>query len=231
MNHWIQKFIPSPDTIEHYWWCANYIFWNYFYTFLFSLRKQGGNNIPKNGPVLLIANHESFLDPVAVGLTSTRNLCYLARKSLFHNPWLAAYLKAVGVFPVDLDGVAKEGIRSTLALLEKNKVVLLFPEGTRSESGTVQDLQPGIILLARRSGAPVLPVGIVGAYEAMPRTSLIPNFCPLFKEGSKGSIAVSIGKPVYPHELEKMGREPSLAFLKASILAEIEKAKKIRRKN
>ncbi|MEY4394640.1 MAG: hypothetical protein RL595_1889 [Planctomycetota bacterium] len=231
MKNLLHKLLPSNETLEHYWWCANYIFWNYFYTFLFSLRKQGGNNIPKTGPVLLIANHESFLDPISVGLTSTRNLCYLARKTLFKNPWLSSYLKAVGVFPVDLDGVAKEGIRATLDLLQKNKVVLLFPEGTRSETGNVQNLQPGIFLLAKKSGAPILPVGIAGAYDALPRTTLIPNFCPLFKEGKNGAMAVSIGKPVTPAQLEEMGREKALVFLKEKILEEINKANALKRKN
>jgi len=99
MKNLLNKLIPSNETLEHYWWCANYIFWNYFYTFFFSLRKQGGNNIPKTGPVLLIANHESFLDPISVGLTSTRNLCYLARKTFIQKPLAFRLPESCWCFP------------------------------------------------------------------------------------------------------------------------------------
>src|SRR5262249_8644007 len=82
----------------------------------FSLRWEGGRNIPRRGPALLIANHESFLDPIAVGLTTTRQLCYLARKTLF-TPGFGWFLRSVNCVPVDQEGVAKEGLKTILKLL------------------------------------------------------------------------------------------------------------------
>ncbi len=218
------------DQLNFIWYGLNYTSYNCFYTFLFSLRKQGWKNIPRKGPVLLVANHQSFLDPIAVGLTACRELSYLARKSLFKKPFLDIYLKSVGCCPVDLEGVAKEGIRSTLDLLSKGRAVLVFPEGTRSEDGLMQDLKPGIQLLIRKSNAIVVPVGIAGAHEALSRDNFWPTLCPIFMDGNRGSIGISIGAPIDAKVLADLPREDSLKLLQDSINREIIHAEHIRRK-
>ena len=222
------KFVT--DQLNSIWYGLNYTSYNCFYTFLFSLRKQGWKNIPRKGPVLLVANHQSFLDPIAVGLTACRELSYLARKSLFKKPFLDIYLKSVGCCPVDLEGVAKEGIRSTLDLLSNGRAVLVFPEGTRSEDGLMQDLKPGIQLLIRKSKAIVVPVGIAGAHEALSRDNFWPTLCPIFMDGNRGSIGVSIGAPIDAKVLADLPREDSLKLLQDSINREIIHAEHIRRK-
>ena len=178
----------------------------------------------------MVANHQSFLDPIAVGLTACRELSYLARKSLFKKPLLDVYLKSVGCCPVDLEGVAKEGIRSTLDLLSNGRAVLVFPEGTRSEDGLMQDLKPGIQLLIRKSNALVVPVGIAGAHEALSRDNFWPTLCPLFLGGNHGAIGISIGAPIEAKTLMDLSREDSLKLLKDSINREIIQAEHIRRK-
>ena len=222
------KFVT--DQLNSIWYGLNYTSYNCFYTFLFSLRKQGWKNIPRKGPVLLVANHQSFLDPIAVGLTACRELSYLARKSLFKKPFLDIYLKSVGCCPVDLEGVAKEGIRSTLDLLSNGRAVLVFPEGTRSEDGLMQDLKPGIQLLIRKSNAIVVPVGIAGAHEALSRDNFWPTLCPIFMDGNRGSIGISIGAPIDAKVLADLPREDSLKLLQDSINREIIHAELIRRK-
>jgi 1-acyl-sn-glycerol-3-phosphate acyltransferase len=222
------KFVT--DQLNSIWYGLNYTSYNCFYTFLFSLRKQGWKNIPRKGPVLLVANHQSFLDPIAVGLTACRELSYLARKSLFKKPFLDIYLKSVGCCPVDLEGVAKEGIRSTLDLLNNGRAVLVFPEGTRSEDGLMQDLKPGIQLLIRKSNAIVVPVGIAGAHEALSRDNFWPTLCPIFMDGNRGSIGISIGAPIDAKVLADLPREDSLKLLQDSINREIIHAEHIRRK-
>jgi len=222
------KFVT--DQLNSIWYGLNYTSYNCFYTFLFSLRKQGWKNVPRKGPVLLVANHQSFLDPIAVGLTACRELSYLARKSLFKKPFLDIYLKSVGCCPVDLEGVAKEGIRSTLDLLSNGRAVLLFPEGTRSEDGLMQDLKPGIQLLIRKSKAIVVPVGIAGAHEALSRDNFWPTLCPIFMDGNRGSIGISIGAPIDAKVLADLPREDSLKLLQDSINREIIHAEHIRRK-
>src|SRR5947209_4593098 len=129
-----------------------------------SHRFQGGHHVPPTGPVLMLANHQSFLDPVAIGLaTSNRRVWFMARKTLFANPLFGAYLRSVRVVPVDQEGIAKEGLQIVLELLGRGAAVVIFPEGERSESGKMVPLKPGITLLLRRSEVPVLPVGIAGA--------------------------------------------------------------------
>jgi len=220
----------AMEQLNSLWYGLNYTSYNCIYTFLFSLRKQGWKNVPRKGPVLLVANHQSFLDPIAVGLTACRELSYLARKSLFKKPFLDVYLKSVGCCPVDLEGIAKEGIRSTLALLSNGRAVLVFPEGTRSEDGLMQDLKPGIQLLIRKSNAIVVPVGIAGAHEALSRDNFWPTLCPIFTSGNRGSIGISIGAPIDGKTLTELPRDDSLKLLKDSINAEIVKANTIRRK-
>lgn len=223
------KFVT--DQLNSIWYGLNYTSYNCFYTFLFSLRKQGWKNVPRKGPVLLVANHQSFLDPIAVGLTACRELSYLARKSLFKKPFLDIYLKSVGCCPVDLEGVAKEGIRTTIDLLSNGRAVLVFPEGTRSEDGLMQDLKPGIQLLIRKSNAIVVPVGIAGAHEALSRDNFWPTLCPIFMNGNRGSIGISIGAPIDAKVLANLPREDSLKLLQDCINREIINAEHIRRKN
>lgn len=222
------KFVT--DQLNSIWYGLNYTSYNCFYTFLFSLRKQGWKNVPRKGPVLLVANHQSFLDPIAVGLTACRELSYLARKSLFKKPFLDIYLKSVGCCPVDLEGVAKEGIRTTIDLLSNGRAVLVFPEGTRSEDGLMQDLKPGIQLLIRKSNAIVVPVGIAGAHEALSRDNFWPTLCPIFMNGNRGSIGISIGAPINAKVLADLPREDSLKLLQDCINREIINAEHIRRK-
>lgn len=222
------KFVT--DQLNSIWYGLNYTSYNCFYTFLFSLRKQGWKNVPRKGPVLLVANHQSFLDPIAVGLTACRELSYLARKSLFKKPFLDIYLRSVGCCPVDLEGVAKEGIRTTIDLLSNGRAVLVFPEGTRSEDGLMQDLKPGIQLLIRKSNAIVVPVGIAGAHEALSRDNFWPTLCPIFMDGNRGSIGISIGAPINTKVLADLPREDSLKLLQDCINREIINAEHIRRK-
>ncbi len=218
------------DHLNRLWYGFNYATWNCFYTFLFSLRKQGWENVPRSGPVMLVANHQSFLDPIAIGLAAYRKISFLTRKSLFNNAAIGTYLKSVGCCPINIEGVAKEGIRSTLELLNQGKAVLIFPEGTRSEDGMLQELKPGIQLLIKKSNAIIIPVGIAGAFEALKMGQKWPNFCPTFLSGNKGAIAISIGKPLNAKLLANLPREESLAFIKDSISKEITKANNLRRK-
>src|SRR5262245_43311184 len=163
------------------------------YTLGFSFRFEGGRNIPRQGPALLIANHESFLDPVAIGLTTHRHLHYLARKTLFVGTF-GSFLRRVNCVPVDQEGVAKEGLRTIIELLGQGKAVLVFPEGERTETGKILEFKPGIQLIIRKTRAPIVPVGIAGAYDAFPRSKALPSLSPLFMPATKGAFAVSVGK-------------------------------------
>jgi len=196
----------------------------------FSLRFEGGRNIPAEGPALLIANHESFLDPIAVGLTTTRQLCYLARKTLFTSPLFGGFLRSVGCVPVDQEGVAKDGLKAVLDLLSQGRAVLVFPEGERTITGQMNPLKPGIQLLIKRTKAPIVPVGIAGAFDAFPRSRKFPRFSPLFMPAGRGTMAVSVGAPLDARHYLELPRDKLLVELQQAIQARKDRAERLRRK-
>ncbi len=144
----------------------------------FRYRYFGRTNVPTSGPVLLVSNHQSHLDPVLVGLACPRQLKYLARHDLFFWPF-SWWIRALGAVPIDRKRGAVGGMKTTLKLLEQNEAVLVFPEGSRTYDGELQPLRPGFCLLARRSGATIVPIAIQGAFASMPRGSTFPRPHPI----------------------------------------------------
>jgi 1-acyl-sn-glycerol-3-phosphate acyltransferase len=203
------------------WYEANFCAVYTAYTLAFSYRSVGSRHMPRRGPVLLIANHESFLDPLAVGLAVRRKIHYMARKTLFKNRAFGSYLLSVGCVPVDQEGVAKEGLKTSLELLQAGKPLLLFPEGERSWTGQMQAFKPGILLLIKRAPVPVVPVGIAGAFEAYPRTAKLPRLSPLFWPANGRAVAAAVGKPIEPARYAKMEREAILEDLFREVKAQV----------
>jgi len=156
---------------------------------LFGFRVFGQRNIPARGPVLILANHQSHFDPVLVGMCSRRRMNYLARESLFTFAPLRWLITSLDAIPIDRDGLGMSGVKETLRRLKREEIVLMFPEGTRTPHGEVTRMKPGFAALARRCRAPLLPVGIDGAFHAWPRTRPLPQL---------GTICVVIGEPLPP---------------------------------
>jgi 1-acyl-sn-glycerol-3-phosphate acyltransferase len=206
-------------------------FWASFlgFTFGHSYRAIGRRNLPETGPALLVSNHQSFLDPVLVGLASRRYLSYLARESLFRNRWLKTLIESLDAIPIDHKGLGKDGLQATLNVLDRGKAVLVFPEGERTHDGDMHPFKAGISLLIKRVQAPIIPVGLAGAFDAWSRFARLPSFAPLFLAPDPATIAVSIGKPIDPASLAGLGREEMLAKLFDAVAAEFAKAKQLRR--
>jgi 1-acyl-sn-glycerol-3-phosphate acyltransferase len=198
------------------------------YWLLFSLRIKGQRHVPPTGPLLVVANHQSYLDPVLVGLAVGRRVTYMARKTLWQSKPLAFIMDRLGAFPVDQEGPALEGIRATLHLLEQGESVVVFPEGSRTPDGRVQPLKAGIALLARKAKAPILPVGIAGAFEALPINRKWPHFAPLGLPGRAGLAGV-VGRPIDPEVYLGWKREElllNLGRILDGLRAEAEKLRK-----
>jgi 1-acyl-sn-glycerol-3-phosphate acyltransferase len=147
------------------------------------------------GPVLLVSNHQSHLDPVLVGIACPRQMRFLARHTLFFWP-LSWLIRSLGAVPIDRERGGLSGIKTTLKLLHAGEVVLVFPEGTRTQDGRLQPLQPGFCALARRSHTTVVPVAIDGAFAAMPRGRSVPRarpirltFCPAIALDEQSSLS------------------------------------------
>jgi 1-acyl-sn-glycerol-3-phosphate acyltransferase len=209
----------------------DFVYWSTF-TFFglgFSCRWRGWANVPMDGPLLLVANHQSMFDPVLVGLASRRYLSFLARKNLFEQPIVGPSIRKLNAIPIDR-GMGKDGIQAVLHALGEGQAVLVFPEGERTHTGAMQPLKPGISLLIKRVNCPIVPVGIAGTYAAWNRHAKWPTPSPLFLQPGPSTIAVSIGKPIDPRRYEGMARDEMLSDLHREIAAQLEVAERLRRK-
>lgn len=164
------------------WFIARCLFRLYF-----RWKIVGLENVPRSGPLLIASNHVSFADPPIVGAALPRPVHFLARSTLFTNPVLGALIRKLNALPVDRDGGGGAGLKAVLDVLEKGQGIILFPEGTRSADGTLQKARAGIGLTVIKSGAPVLPVRLLGVHEAWPRQRRLPL---------PGRIRVLFGKPL-----------------------------------
>lgn len=144
------------------------------------VRLEGAvDDIPRDGPVIIAANHTSNLDPIVIGSwlvpTLGRRLQWLGKKELFDWPILGYIARHGGVHPVDRSTADVEAFRLAARILAEGHPLFVFPEGTRSPDGTLQPARDGVAVLALRSGAPIVPVGISGSDAVWPRGRRLPR--------------------------------------------------------
>jgi 1-acyl-sn-glycerol-3-phosphate acyltransferase len=137
----------------------------FFLTYL-RMKRMGREHIPASGPVILAANHRSFFDPFVIGTMTRRPVYYVAKKELFgYSRILSWLLNALGAFPVDRGGGDHETIETAKQILNRGDVLLMFPEGTRTRPGSLGRPKRGVGRLALESGAPVVPIAIIGTED------------------------------------------------------------------
>ena len=158
------------------------------------VRAVGADRVDPDRGGLLLANHQSFLDPIVLGLPLERSISFLARDSLFRVPGFGRYLRAMKTLPIARDAPATAVMRTALAAMGRGELVGLFPEGTRTRDGSLGELKPGFVTLARRGGVPVYPVGIAGTFEALPPSRKVPVPSP-------GRVRVVFGEPLTAGEI------------------------------
>jgi 1-acyl-sn-glycerol-3-phosphate acyltransferase len=139
-----------------------------FFLLYFRMSRIGREHIPGSGPVIVAANHRSFLDPFVIATMARRPMYYVAKKELFRHSWQAWILNALGAFPVDRGAADEEMITTAKAILARGDIVLIFPEGTRIRPGSLGKPRRGVGRLALETGAPVVPVAVIGT-EAVRR--------------------------------------------------------------
>jgi 1-acyl-sn-glycerol-3-phosphate acyltransferase len=163
-----------------------------FATLLARVRLEGAiDAIPRDGPVIIAANHASNLDPVVIGSwllpTLGRRMQWLGKKELFTWPILGWLARNGGVHPVDRSTADVEAFRLASRILDEGHVLFVFPEGTRSPDGTLQGARDGVAALALRTGAAIVPVAIAGSHTIWPRGRRFPR--------PGGRVTVRVGPP------------------------------------
>jgi 1-acyl-sn-glycerol-3-phosphate acyltransferase len=184
---------------------------------VYGLRIRGLRHVPTEGGAILASNHASYLDPpVVAAALLTRQTCFMAKEELFRFPPFAGFIRAYNAVPVKRGAIGRGTLESFVGLLrQEGRVLLMFPEGTRSTDGSLGPAKRGVGALCRMAKVPVVPILVTGTREVMPRGRLLPR--------PWGRIEVRFGPPVEwsDDELDASG-DPSGA-LAARMMEEIRK--------
>lgn len=196
--------LPPPKTRNLLWRTLQFIIQNFFRVWL-GYRARGCERLDNADGGLVLANHQSFLDPLLVGLQLHRPISYLARDSLFRVPVIGWILRKTYVMPINREAASTASLRETIRRMQHGYLVGVFPEGTRTETGEVGPFKPGFVALIRRSKQPVYPVGIAGGFQALGRKSW-------FLRPTR--VRVVMGEPITPEQLEQYsGRDHDQALI------------------
>ena len=133
-----------------------------FFHLYFRLSRIGREHVPESGPAIYCSNHRSFLDPFVIGTIARRPIYYVAKEELFRYRVVSWLLNSLGAFPVVRGAADQDMLATAKAILERGDSVLLFSEGTRIRPGTLGRPKRGVGRLALETGAPVVPVAIIG---------------------------------------------------------------------
>lgn len=164
------------------------------YPLLGGLRVEGRDNVPRTGGVLITPNHISDADPTAVGVSLPRDCYFMAKEELFAKPILGHFLRAIHSFPVRRYTADRTALRTAEQLLKRGEALVIFPEGKLSEDGKLQQILPGALLLAQRTGVPIVPTAIIATDRLLPYGKLWPR-------PAGRTIVVRFGKPTTLAEL------------------------------
>lgn len=195
--------LPNPLARNFHWRMGQLLASNIFALWL-RMRTRGFEHLPQNGGALLLINHQSYLDPLLVGMPLRRPVSYLARDSLFRVPFVGWVLRNTYVMPINREAASTASLREAIRRLQHGFYVGIFPEGTRTVDGTVGPFKPGFLALLRRADVPVIPVGIAGAYEAMPRGT--PFLWP-------GKVRIVFGEPLSREKLAAFPKSDEAGLL------------------
>jgi len=195
--------------IRHIAWQMVYLAMYAIFSWAFRYRAWGINNVPRSGPVLFVANHQSFLDPPLIGLGSrARPFHSMARATLWANRFFGAAITVLNAIPIDQEATDLKAMRRCMDVIKEGHALLIFPEGSRSGDGHVADFAPGTMVLIRRTRPMVVPVAIEGAFACWPRTRKLPRM---------GRIGVSFGEPIPAGQLLASDATEALARLRDEV--------------
>ena len=178
---------------------------------LFRARVYGRENIPAEGAVILAANHASNIDPPLMASLIDRPVSYMAKIELFENPIFGAAIRRCHAFPVKRGESDRGAIKAAVTVLKEERVLGLFPEGTRSKTGELQKAEAGVALIAAMTGAPIVPVAILNTHRIFANGGLLPQ------------LRIMYGQPI-SFQGDRKSKEALDAF-SAEIMAHIARMK------
>ncbi len=219
MTHSPRQAASKRDPQRRNWvWLGLQVVLRLFFAVWLRYRARGHQHLSVPGGMLLVINHQSFLDPLLVGLPLARPVSFLARDNLFHVPLVGWVLRNTYVLPINREAASTGALREMIARLRSGFWVGIFPEGTRSVDGTLGELKPGFLALLRRADVPICPVGIAGAGKALGRGA-----CFL----SPAKVRIIFGEPILPELIQealKLGDETLLQLIRERLQACVDQA-------
>lgn len=168
---------------------------------VFDLKVHNAENINNtNGGLIACGNHKSMIDPVILAVSTKRQVHFMGKKELFENKIFGYLFKKLGAFPVDRHGVSMSAIKSSLAVLNDNEVLGIFPEGTRVKEYSDDNAKPGIALIANKAKANIIPFYIKGTYKFRGRLEIFfgeeKNYLENIEGKANTEIYTEIGKQI-----------------------------------
>lgn len=142
------------------------------FSFIFRFKVSGRENIPLEGSLLLCSNHKSNFDPIIISILFPRRISWMAKKEIFNNKILSFIVRRLGAFPVSRKEVDISAVKKSLKILKEDRVLGIFPEGTRVNKLDLNNAKAGVSLLAIRSKSPVLPVYIESNYKLFSKVKI-----------------------------------------------------------
>ncbi|WP_417377521.1 lysophospholipid acyltransferase family protein [Gimesia sp.] len=165
----VNQVSPPRSNRRNFLWILFQWILQVFFAIWLRYQSRGKENLPAEGGGLLVSNHQSFLDPLLIGLPLSRPVSFMARDSLFRIPILGPFMRYEFVIPISRKAASSQSFRAAILNIESGNYVGIFPEGTRTTDGSVQRFKPGFLALLKRTEVAIYPIGIAGAFRALPR--------------------------------------------------------------
>ncbi|MEL7089349.1 MAG: lysophospholipid acyltransferase family protein [Planctomycetota bacterium] len=178
---------------------------------LYRAKHFGSENIPLEGPVLMVANHQSFYDPILLGLgASKRHFYSLGRSTLYEKKWAAIMGSLTNSIPVEQGAGDVKAMKKCIEVLKDNQALMLFPEGARTMTGEVEKFETGAMLIIKRAKPQVVPVAVEGPYDIWPRGQKRPKLT--------GRMGIMYGDPIPAEQLTAMKAEDAMEMLRQRVV-------------
>ncbi len=202
---------PGAPLYRVLWWYVYHVLCFVLFVPLYRYRTYGVHNIPDTGPVLLLSNHQSFFDPIVIGLAAHKRHFYaMARATLWDSAIYRRITVPLNAVPVDQGTGDVKAIKRCIEVLNEGHALLIFPEGARCEDGEVHDFQSGLMLILKRAKPAVVPLAVEGAFDIWPIGAKRPKL--------RGRVACSFGPPIPAQDLLDLSTPDALNHLQHQVI-------------